>query len=159
MARNILINAAAAAVLAGVCVVGALALTHFSAFVSAAGADHASDPATVQARGVTLTSVAFDMPDQAASYPAGPHMDVMNAHCLTCHSPTMVTNQPRLSADQWTSEVKKMRETYKATIDDKDVPDIVAYLVQVSAKLPPAAAPAIAKNPAGKVTDAGAASG
>ncbi len=161
MRREILAHLSVAAVLAGVCALGGYGLTRLGAFVAASGAPATSGPATAQARGVTLTSVSFDFPDQAASYPAGPHMDVMNTHCLTCHSPSMVTNQPRLSADQWTSEVKKMRDTYKAAVDDKDTPDIVAYLVAVSAKLPPAPGsdPAVAKNPAGKVTDAGAASG
>lgn len=161
MRREVLTHLSVAALLAGVTALGAYGLTRFGAFVTASGAPAASGPATAQARGVTLTSVSFDMPDQSASYPAGPHMDVMNSHCLTCHSPSMVTNQPRLSADQWTSEVKKMRDTYKASVDDKDMPDIVAYLVSVSAKLPqaPNGVPGVAKNPAGKVSDAGAASG
>ena len=161
MRRDLPTHLAVLAALSGVCALGVYGLNHFAAFVSASQAPPAAGPATVRARGVTLTSIDVDLPDQAASYPAGPHMDVMNAHCLTCHSPSMVTNQPRLSADQWTSEVKKMRDTYKASVDDQSVPDIVAYLVSVSAKLPPTPGqrPAIAKNPAGKVTDAGAASG
>ena len=160
MRREVLTHVAVAAALVGACGLGGLASTRFGAFVSASGRESPVGPSTAQARGVTLTSVSFDLPDQAASYPAGPHMDVMNAHCLTCHSPSMVTNQPRLSADQWTSEVKKMRDTYKASLNDADIPQIVAYLANVSAKLPTIpTGTGVAKNPAGKVTDAGAASG
>ena len=137
MRREVLAHLSVAAALAGACTLGAYGLSRFGAFAAASGVPAVSEPASAHARGVTLTSVSFDMPDQAASYPAGSHMDVMNSHCLTCHSPSMVTNQPRLSADQWTSEVKKMRETCKAVVDDKDLPEIVAYLVSASAKLPP----------------------
>jgi hypothetical protein len=43
----------------------------------------------------------------------------------------MVLDQPALSKSQWQAEVGKMRMTYKAPVDAKDVDAIVAYLVSI----------------------------
>jgi hypothetical protein len=40
----------------------------------------------------------------------------------------MALNQPALGKAQWAAEVDRMRKVYKATVADKDVPAIVAYL-------------------------------
>jgi mono/diheme cytochrome c family protein len=86
-------------------------------------------PASVAAGGITLSSVSVDLPAGDQPYPAGPHADLVNAHCAACHSPDMVLVQPPLSADQWTAEVTKMREVYKAPVAAGDTAAIVAYLV------------------------------
>src|SRR5262249_28218192 len=96
--------------------------------------------------GVTLTSARVDLPDDNANYPDGPHADVINASCTSCHSASMALNQPRLSADQWKGVVEKMRDTYKAPVSDAAVPDIVSYLAAMSDKLPPAPGVAAAKT-------------
>lgn len=84
---------------------------------------------------LTLVSTAVTLPVDAGSFPPGPHVDVIAANCAACHSPSMVLTQPPLTADQWRAEVKKMREVYKATVADEDVPLIVAYLVDRSRRV------------------------
>lgn len=110
----------------------------------------AAAPPSVSARGFSLASISVDLPTDDAQYPAGPHADVINANCTACHSASMALNQPPLSADQWTAEVAKMREVYKAPVAEADVPAIVAYLSGMSAKLP-GAATGKAQDPAPKV--------
>ena len=96
-------------------------------------------PSQVMAGGLTLTSTSIDLPDDSTPYPDGPHADVINANCASCHSASMALNQPPLSAAQWTEEVGKMRNVYKAPVAETDVPAIVAYLSAMSAKLTPGA--------------------
>ncbi|GGO99933.1 MULTISPECIES: cytochrome c [Sphingomonadaceae] len=85
-------------------------------------------PVSVSARGFSLTSTSVDLPVDDASYPDGPHADVINANCTSCHSASMALTQPALSAAQWKATVTKMREVYKAPVAEKDVDAIVAYL-------------------------------
>jgi len=99
----------------------------------------APPPPSVSARGFSLASTSVDLPTDEGQYPAGPHADVINANCTSCHSASMALNQPPLSSDQWTAEVTKMREIYKAPVAQADVPAIVAYLTAMSAKQPGAA--------------------
>ena len=104
-------------------------------------------PTQVAMNGVTLTSVAVDLPDQSPTYPnTVPNSDVVNNNCTACHSPSMALNQPRLSAAQWTSEVEKMRNTFKASVAEKDVPAIVKYLSTINASLASAPGGTLAKD-------------
>jgi hypothetical protein len=99
----------------------------------------ASPTPSVSANGFSLASTSVDLPTDEGRYPDGPHADVINANCTSCHSASMALNQPPLPADQWTAEVTKMREVYKAPVAEADVPAIVAYLTTMSAQLPGAA--------------------
>lgn len=92
-------------------------------------------PEVVRAGGVTLTSTSIDLPDDGAPY-TGARAEVMNGNCTACHSASMALNQPKLTAAEWTDEVSKMRETYKAKVDDAAVPEIVDYLTRMSDALP-----------------------
>jgi len=62
-------------------------------------------------------------------FPDGRGSDAINNNCLACHSAGMVLNQPAMSREAWTSEVKKMVNNYKAPIAPEDVGAIVDYLV------------------------------
>jgi mono/diheme cytochrome c family protein len=64
-------------------------------------------------------------------FPDGPGADAINNNCLACHSAGMVLNQPALPKAEWQAEVDKMRAAYKAPIDDKDVAEIIDYLVKI----------------------------
>ena len=90
----------------------------------------------VSGGGITLVSLKFDMPEDNDTYGSAPDAQIMNANCTACHSASMALNQPRLTAKDWQGEVKKMRETYKAVIADKDIPAIVGYLSHLSSRLP-----------------------
>nr|WP_250890614.1 hypothetical protein [Sphingobium nicotianae] len=95
----------------------------------------ASPPPGVSAGGFTISSTSVDLPIDDGVYPDGPHADVINANCTSCHSASMALTQPRLSAEQWMAIVKKMRETYKAPVVETDVPAIAAYLTAMSGRL------------------------
>jgi cytochrome c553 len=83
---------------------------------------------------LALKSISVDLPAGEAMFPSGPHADTVNADCLACHSAGMVLNQPALSRTEWQAEVDKMRMTYKAPIEAKDVALIVDYLMSIRGK-------------------------
>jgi hypothetical protein len=97
-----------------------------AAYAAAAG-PHAP-PATVEAAGIRLRSVGFDIPVEGRAFPAGPGADAMTANCTACHTSGMILTQPPLTRAEWTGEVNKMIHTYKAPVDAADVPAIVTYL-------------------------------
>jgi cytochrome c5 len=93
----------------------------------AAAEQQAPAPSTVSTDGVTLRSVNVDFPDSDRQF-EGRGADAVNNNCLACHSAGMVLTQPCLPRAVWQAEVEKMRNTYKAPVDAKDVPAIVDYL-------------------------------
>jgi len=51
--------------------------------------------------------------------------------CLACHSSEYLRYQPPNAArPYWDAMVKRMKGVFNAPIDDKDMPDIVDYLVK-----------------------------
>jgi cytochrome c5 len=64
-------------------------------------------------------------------FPDGQGSDAINNNCLACHSAGMVLNQPTMSREAWTSEIKKMINNYKAPIAPEDVGAIIEYLVSL----------------------------
>jgi hypothetical protein len=75
-----------------------------------------------------LKSVSVTLPDPGTLFPTGVNADAINNNCLACHSSDMVLNQPPLSKAAWEGVVHKMIATYKAPVDEADVPAIVDYL-------------------------------
>jgi cytochrome c5 len=78
-----------------------------------------------------LKSEDVKLPQSDRGLPEGPGRDVVQNNCFTCHSAGMISTQPALAKAAWEAEVAKMRNVYKARIDDKDVPAIVDYLTAV----------------------------
>lgn len=78
-----------------------------------------------------LKSVEVTLPDSDLTLPKGPGLAAVENNCLACHSAAMILNQPTLPKNVWEAEVAKMRNVYKAPVDDKDVADIVGYLTAV----------------------------
>ena len=78
-------------------------------------------------------SLHMEFPPDAASFPDGPNVKVVNQDCLACHSADMVLDQPLLPRATWAAEVAKMRATYKAPLKDEDIPLIVDYLAATHA--------------------------
>ena len=97
---------------------------------AAAVGPHAA-PATAGAAGVTLRSVGFDLPTSDRAFPPGPGAELIAANCQSCHSPGMILNQPALTKAEWTGEVTKMLHTYKAPVEEADVPAIATYLASL----------------------------
>jgi hypothetical protein len=80
---------------------------------------------------IVLKSEKITLPTTGKMFPAGPNVDTVNGNCLACHSIDMVFNQPTMTKAGWAAEVNKMRNVYKAPIDEKDVGPIVEYLTAV----------------------------
>jgi hypothetical protein len=78
---------------------------------------------------MTFKTVKVALPDSDVQFPAGPHADVINNNCLSCHSVEMVLDQPPMPRATWQAEVDKMRGSYKAPVNDADAKTIVDYLV------------------------------
>lgn len=95
-----------------------------------AGAAMASPLA--QAKGpIALKSVDVTLPGSTRELPSGPGLDDVRDHCLSCHSAGMILTQPQMPKAAWQAEVAKMRNVYKARVDEKDVPAIVDYLTAI----------------------------
>jgi hypothetical protein len=80
---------------------------------------------------ITLKSVDVTLPDSDRTLPDGPGLEAVQNNCVSCHSAGMILNQPAMAKVAWAAEVAKMRNMYKAPVDEKDVPDIVSYLAAV----------------------------
>ena len=87
-----------------------------------------------QAAPVAFTNVSVSLPADTTALPPGPNVELATATCLACHSADMITNQPRLTPEQWIANVGKMVTVYKANIDPKDVGPIVDYLVAMQGR-------------------------
>jgi cytochrome c5 len=101
--------------------------------LSASAPIWAAKPAPKPINALHNVSVAFPQ-DFDQTYPAGAGADALNDHCRACHSPSMVLVQPRLSAEEWHKEVRKMIDTYKAPVPEDQVDGITRYLAGLSAK-------------------------
>jgi mono/diheme cytochrome c family protein len=77
----------------------------------------------------TFGTVEITLPEDTATFPAGPGVEAITTNCTACHSPDMILNQPALTRDQWRSSIGKMREVYKATIDPAAEEAILDYLM------------------------------
>jgi hypothetical protein len=91
-------------------------------------------PSTVSRDGVTLRSVAVELPASDRDFPGGAAAETITSDCTGCHSAGMVLAQPPLPAAAWRRIVDKMRESYKAPVPAEDVPKIVAYLTRLSSE-------------------------
>lgn len=103
-----------------------------------------------------LTSQNIALPtDETETWPAGPGAEQIDTNCRACHSPSMVLTQPPLSHDEWVKVVDKMRTTYRAVINDEDLPMILTYLDNFSARQRAASGPAASASPAAPASGAG----
>lgn len=80
-----------------------------------------------------MKSVDVSLPADESQF-TGPDADLLNANCTGCHSPSMVLYQARMDPAHWAESVKKMRETYKAPIEDADAARLPAALAAVQAR-------------------------
>jgi cytochrome c5 len=80
-----------------------------------------------------LKSVDISLPDDESPF-TGPDADLLNANCTGCHSASMVLYQPRMDAAHWAESVKKMRDVYKAPIEEADAARLPEALARAQAK-------------------------
>lgn len=76
----------------------------------------------------TFGVVDISLPEDSSTFPPGPGVEAITAHCTACHSPDMVLNQPVLTREQWAKTIGKMREVYQASIDPAAEAAILDYL-------------------------------
>ncbi len=77
---------------------------------------------------LALHSVDVKLPESGRALPDGPGAAAVNNNCTGCHSAGMILNQPTMAKPAWEAEVAKMRNVYKAPVEQQDVAAIVEYL-------------------------------
>ncbi len=81
--------------------------------------------------GAGAAPVSIDLPFDDTPFPelaGGPSAAAINENCRSCHSASMVLNQPRLTRAEWAAEVAKMRSTYKPPVAPADDAAIIDWL-------------------------------
>jgi sulfite dehydrogenase len=80
----------------------------------------------------TAASASSDWPPETLTYRPSelPGYALVRQHCLTCHSAHYVAYQPPSPRAYWDATVKKMKNTFGAPLDDKDIPAMVDYLTE-----------------------------
>lgn len=73
---------------------------------------------------------AYNPPPETSRLIAGPGVEAVQKHCLTCHSADYVSTQPpHMPAAFWQGEVAKMRNNYGARLSDDEAKAVTDYLV------------------------------
>lgn len=82
----------------------------------------------VAASAALVPLAAQQRPEDSA--PPGPGRETFVAHCSSCHSVDYIRmHAPFATRALWEAEVAKMRNAFKAPLDDADARAIVDYLV------------------------------
>lgn len=77
----------------------------------------------------TAKPLNYELPDETAEFRPGPGVELAQANCSACHSADYLSMQPPKKGDAfWEAEVKKMKKTYGAPIEDADIKGITDYL-------------------------------
>jgi hypothetical protein len=82
---------------------------------------------------LAVAPVQVTLPEDDVEF-AGPDAELLNANCLGCHSASMVLLQPKLTAKQWSASVEKMRNVYKAPIEEADAAKLPEALVRAQGR-------------------------
>lgn len=82
----------------------------------------------IEANGFSLNSDSIDLPEGDYAWPNAPGAELVSSHCSSCHSTENDTLSACLPAEKWREIVMKMRDVYRAPIQDDAVPLIVDYL-------------------------------
>lgn len=73
--------------------------------------------------------LSYELPDETAEFRPGRGVELAQSHCAACHSADYISMQPPKKGNAfWQTEVKKMKNTYGAPIEDADVKGIADYL-------------------------------
>jgi hypothetical protein len=76
------------------------------------------------------TSIHLPPDNPFSKIKAGAGDDAVRSKCMACHSTDYIVLQPRLDAQRWDAEVKKMITVYGARISDADAKIIADYLAR-----------------------------
>ncbi|MFO1027534.1 MAG: cytochrome c [Acetobacteraceae bacterium] len=73
----------------------------------------------------------YTLPAETATLRPGPGVETAQKNCVACHSADYLAMQPPGKGKAfWDAEVVKMRQVYKAVIDDSDAKAIADYLAK-----------------------------
>ena len=72
--------------------------------------------------------VSIQLPIETAAYKQAPGVELVQGHCVTCHSADYVSSQPPLPRKFWEGSVKKMKEKFGAPIPDNMAVLLADYL-------------------------------
>lgn len=95
-------------------------------------------------RSIQLTSQKIKLPFGNAVFPGGEAAEVVNSHCLMCHSKDFIDAQPPLSLAAWKKEVDKMRTVYACPLradQAESVAEFVSKATSATFQAAPAASP------------------
>lgn len=89
--------------------------------------------AVLAAAGAAAAPRPYAPPAETTELAEGPHVDLADAACGSCHSVDYITTQPPQRPDPkafWTAEVTKMQKAYGASLKDEDKALIIQYLAE-----------------------------
>jgi len=86
--------------------------------------------ALATAAGAQKTSIRLPPDNSVSQIKSGAGDGVVSKNCSFCHSTDYIVIQPRLTAQQWDAEVKKMIGVYGAPISAADAKTIADYLAE-----------------------------
>jgi len=72
----------------------------------------------------------IQVPYVAYQIKMGKNFDMVNMHCLTCHSFGYIINQGPQSKPYWAKKVQKMITHFKAPIPKEDADKVTEYLFE-----------------------------
>src|ERR1700722_5954819 len=86
--------------------------------------------ALATAAGAQRTSIQMPPDNSVSQIKSGAGDDAVRKNCSFCHSTDYIVRQPRLTAQQWDAEVKKMIGVYGAPISAADAKTIADYFAK-----------------------------
>ncbi|MBX5471373.1 MAG: cytochrome c [Acetobacteraceae bacterium] len=95
----------------------------------------AEEPKPVVPTAFAWATKSYDLPKREPIF-EGFGAQLLNQHCLTCHSAEFVDEQPPLPAATWRAEVLKMKNVFGAPVEDRDIPDLVEALTRRQRTMP-----------------------
>ena len=86
--------------------------------------------ALTQGQAAMATQKSIVLPPETVNLKPGKGLDLVQIHCLVCHSGDYIQMQPPFTQAQWTAEVKKMITVMGAKINEDDAGIISGYLAE-----------------------------
>ena len=87
--------------------------------------------AAIAAASAHAGELKITLPPETGVLKPGPGIELVQAHCMMCHSVEYISTQPPMPRAFWEASVKKMREKYGAPAADDVVPKLVEYLAAI----------------------------
>jgi hypothetical protein len=83
---------------------------------------------------VNFVAINADLPAGAVAFPAGQGSDIADANWLMCHSAGIVLRQPPLTVAEWSTEIRKMRDSFGAPIPCDQIDRPAHYLAATNGR-------------------------